>query len=163
MAAKIVDIADEIHRELGNPTDLSIPPISYWLTTNLGQLNNLLNLTLTLDEDNLEFSTDLDDQQKVIFKKLYFVHYYNTKVRATLGAASTDSVVEVSSDGARVRKINKNELSKTYLSAKRSEQEELDKLVTAYKITASKPIQVAGDDTVSEANNTRSYNFNRQK
>ena len=110
MAAKIVDIADEIHRELGNPTDLSIPPISYWLTTNLGQLNNLLNLTLTLDEDNLEFSTDLDDQQKVIFKKLYFVHYYNTKVRATLGAASTDSVVEVSSDGARVRKINKNEL-----------------------------------------------------
>ena len=71
MAAKIVDIADEIHRELGNPTDLSIPPISYWLTTNLGQLNNLLNLTLTLDEDNLELSTDLDDQQKVIFKKLY--------------------------------------------------------------------------------------------
>lgn len=80
-----------------------------------------------------------------------------------MGAASTDSVVEVSSDGARVRKINKNELSKTYLSAKRSEQEELDKLVTAYKITASKPIQVAGDDTVSEANNTRSYDFNRQK
>ena len=46
MAAKIVDIADEIHRELGNPTDLSVPPISYWLTTNLGQLNNLLNLIL---------------------------------------------------------------------------------------------------------------------
>lgn len=68
MATKIVDIADEIHRELGNPTDLSIPPISYWLSTNLGQLNNLLNLTLTLDEDDLEFSTDLDGEQKVILK-----------------------------------------------------------------------------------------------
>ena len=44
MAIKVVDIADEIHRELGSPSDLSISAISYWLRTNIGQLNNLLYL-----------------------------------------------------------------------------------------------------------------------
>ena len=42
MAIKVVDIADEIHRELGSPSDLSISAISYWLRTNIGQLNNLI-------------------------------------------------------------------------------------------------------------------------
>ena len=40
---KIVDIADEIYRELGEPTDNSIPPIAFWIRTNLGTLNNYLN------------------------------------------------------------------------------------------------------------------------
>ena len=39
------------------------------------------------------------------------IHYYDLKIRSTLGAASNDSVIEVASDGARVRKINKNELA----------------------------------------------------
>ena len=75
MAIKVVDIADEIHRELGSPSDLSIPAISYWLRTNIGKLNNLLYLSLTVDDDTLEFSTDLTDDQSVIFKKLYIIHY----------------------------------------------------------------------------------------
>ena len=40
---KVVDIADEIFRELGEPTSLSIPAISFWLRTNVGQLNNYIH------------------------------------------------------------------------------------------------------------------------
>ena len=91
------------HRELASPSDLSIAAISFWLRTNLGQLNNLIDTSYTLNPDTQELETGLTIEQ-VIFKKLYFVHYYDLKVGATL-AASNDSVVEVSSDGARVRKI----------------------------------------------------------
>ena len=88
------------------------------------------------------------------------IHYYDLKIRSTLGAASNDSVIEVASDGARVRKINKNELSKSWMSARKAERDELDKLINAYRITASAPIQVAGDDTVKEGRSTRSDDLN---
>ena len=153
--AKIVSIADEIYRELGNPTDLSIASISFWLRTNVGQLNNLINIDATINQTTLELDSELSPEQAVIFKKLYFIHYYDLKVRSSLGAASSDGVIEVSSDGARVRKVNKNELTKTWLEARRAERDELDKLINAYRGTASAPIQVAGDDTVAEGRSTR--------
>ena len=55
---------------------------------------------------------------------MVFIHYYDLKIRSTLGAASNDSVIEVASDGARVRKINKNELSKSWMSARKAERDE---------------------------------------
>ena len=55
----------------------------------------------------------------------------------------------MASDGSRVRKINKNELSKTYLALKKEEYSELTDLINAYKLRkSSPPVQVAGDDTV---------------
>lgn len=158
--AKIVSIADEAYRELGNPSDLSIATISFWLRTNLGQLNNMLNIDKVIDQSTLELKEELTIDQAVIFKKLYFIHYYDLKIRATLGAASNDSVIEVASDGARVRKINKNELSKSWMSARKAERDELDKLINAYRITASAPLQVAGDDTIAEGRNTRVEDLN---
>ena len=135
--AKIVSIADEAFRELGNPTDLSIATISFWLRTNLGQLNNMLNIDAAIDESTLELTEELTIDQAVIFKKLYFIHYYDLKIRSTLGAASNDSVI-----------------------ARKAERDELDKLINAYRITASAPIQVAGDDTVKEGRSTRSDDLN---
>ena len=35
LTMKVVDIADEVYRELGSPTDLSIPAIAFWLRTNI--------------------------------------------------------------------------------------------------------------------------------
>ena len=161
---KIVSIADEAYRELASPSDLSIAAISFWLRTNLGQLNNLIDTSYALDTNTQELETGLTIEEAVIFKKLYFVHYYDIKIRATLGAASNDSVVEVSSDGARVRKINKNEISKTWMSARNLERDELTRLITAYKLTGSSPRQVAGDDTIAEGNNTRVQDlYNRSR
>jgi len=183
---KIVDIADEIFRELGEPSTISIPAIAFWIRSNVGELNNRINTTfkivdygadayefsgsfvspqyepqafneatgalgLSMDKSNGTASTpaivSIQPEEASILKKMYIVHYYDQQIRATVGAASSDPVVEVASDGSRVRKINKNELSKTYLSLKREEYSELTDLINAYKLRKSSPVQVAGDDT----------------
>ena len=183
---KIVDIADEIFRELGEPSTISIPAISFWIRSNVGELNNRINTTfkivdygteayefsgsfvssqyepqafneatgalgLSVSGDNGTASTpaivSIQAEESSVLKKMYIVHYYDQQIRATVGAASSDPVVEVASDGSRVRKINKNELSKTYLSLKREEYNELTDLINAYKLRKASPVQVAGDDT----------------
>jgi hypothetical protein len=200
---KIVDIADELFRELGEPSSISIPAISFWIRSNVGELNNRINTTfkistqgaeayefsgsfitaenepqafneasgaLGLSVDSNEGKTSdpvivsIQPEEAAILKKMYVVHYYDKQIRSTVGAASTDPVVEVASDGSRVRKINKNELSKTYLALKKEEYMELTDLINAYKLRKSTPVQVAGDDTVRgeyATNNNELYPYNR--
>ena len=184
---KIVDIADEIYRELSEPATISIPSISFWIRSNVGELNNRINTTFKIRDTNpdiYEFSGSfvtasnepqvfneaagalglsvsgnngtssspaivaIQPEEASILKKMYVVHYYDQQIRSTVGAASTDPIVEVASDGSRVRKINKNELSKTYIALKKEEYSELIDLINAYKLRKSSPVQVAGDDTV---------------
>ena len=112
----------------------------------------------SVDNDTLE----LQFEEKAVLKKMYNVHYYDQQLRSTLGAASNDPVVEVVSDGSKVRKINKNELSKTYASLKRQEYDELSDMINAYKLRLSAPVQVAGDDTTVGAHDPfRTQHFNR--
>ena len=40
---KVVDIANEIFIELGEPSSLSIPAITFWVRSNIGKLNNAIN------------------------------------------------------------------------------------------------------------------------
>ncbi len=159
---KVTDIADEIHRELAFPSSLSIPAITFWLRSNIGALNNLINASYLIDSTTLEFDTELTDQEKSILKKLYMIHYYDQKIRAALGAAANDAVLEVSSDGATVRKINKNEVSKTYALVRKQESEDLIKLIASYKQNASIPLQVAGDDTMRGAGLTEDKDLPRR-
>ena len=199
---KIVDIADEIFRELGNPSTISIPAISFWIRSNVGELNNRINTTFKIRDTNpdiyelsgsfvspayepqafneatgalgLSVSADngtastpaivaIQPEEASILKKMYIVHYYDQQIRSTVGAASTDPIVEVASDGSRVRKINKNELSKTYIALKKEEYSELIDLINAYKLRKASPVQVAGDDTVrgEYSINYDGYPYNR--
>ena len=199
---KIVDIADEIFRELGNPSTISLPAISFWIRSNVGELNNRINtsfkivdygadayefsgsfvspayepqafneatgaLGLSASADNGTASTPaivaIQPEEASILKKMYIVHYYDQQIRSTVGAASTDPIIEVASDGSRVRKINKNELSKTYIALKKEEYSELIDLINAYKLRKSSPVQVAGDDTVrgQYSINYDGYPYNR--
>ena len=200
---KIVDIADEIFRELGNPSTISIPAISFWIRSNVGELNNRINTTFKIRDTNpdiyelsgsfvspayepqafneatgalgLSASADngtastpaivaIQPEEASILKKMYIVHYYDQQIRSTVGAASTDPIIEVASDGSRVRKINKNELSKTYIALKKEEYSELIDLINAYKLRKSSPVQVAGDDTVrgQYSINYDGYPYNRK-
>jgi DNA-directed RNA polymerase specialized sigma subunit len=145
---KIVDIANEIYMELGEPKTLSIPPVAFWLRTNIGALNSKLNTTYAVNLTSFEISPTMGQEEKDIFKKLYLIHYYDVKLRESLGAASTDTWIEIQSDGTSVRRVNKVEQGKTYQTVKKVELEELDKMVHSYKLRASSPLQVAGDDTV---------------
>jgi len=157
---KIVDIADEIFRELGQPTEVSIPQIAFWIRVNVGTLNNTINQAYAIDDNTLEISPDPGLEEKSILKKLYTMHYYDLKIRSTLGAAAIDPIVEVTSDGASVRKINRNQTSQLFLSLKKQEMEDYNSLVASYKMLKAAPIQVAGDDTVEGLEQPNS-NLNR--
>ena len=108
----------------------------------------------------MEISPDPGLEEKSILKKLYTIHYYDIKVRNALGAASTDPIVEVTSDGASVRKLNRNQTSQLFLTLKKQETDDFNMLVSNYKMLKSTPKQVAGDDTV-EGFEQPNANFNR--
>ena len=146
---KIVDIADEIFRELDQPTEISIPQIAFWVRVNIGTLNNLIFTEFAIDDTTLEISPDPAIEEKSILKKLYTTHFYDMKIRTVLGAASMDAVVEVSADGATVRKVNRNQTSQILTTIRKQEQGILEGLVENYKLNKAVPRQVAGDDTVA--------------
>ena len=165
---KVVDIADEIHRDLASPTDLSIPAVAFWVRSHIGDLNNHIHTsfevnltTLEIEQTKSDVITALAEIEASILKKMYMVHYYDLKIRYNIGAASTDTVIEVSDGGSSVKKINKNEIIKSLTSLKRQEYDELQNLINGYKISNSKPIQVAGDDTVKGGDDHSAGPFER--
>ena len=162
MTTKIVDISDEIYRELGEPSDLSHASIAFWLRTNIGDLNILINKKFYIVENTLEVGVEensgdsFGNIEKSIFKMLFSVHYYERLFRNALGAASVDSVVSVTDDGSTVVKINKNELAKNYSQLRKQINEELLALTKNYNMNEAKPIQVTGDDVIP--GNFKDYN-----
>lgn len=150
---KVVDIASEIYTELGEPSTLSIPPITFWLRSNIGLLNSRINTDYYVDGSDFEIklskTKEISVDEANILKKMYLIHHYDVKLRESLGAASTDTWVEITTDGTSVRRVNKIQQSQTYQVAKKTEMEDLDKLTFAYQRRGSKPLQVAGDDTVA--------------
>lgn len=142
MTNKIVDIGDEIYRELGEPSDVSIASIAFWLRTNLGKLNIHLNKKYTVNTLDLEVDAISPETftitEKTIFKKLYNIHYYDRQIlkligkstnltlintdtssggeNATTGSANADSI-EISEDGFTYRKTNSESTSQIYKRA----------------------------------------------
>lgn len=153
---KVVDIADEIFQELGEPTSLSIPAITFWVRSNVGRLNNAINTEFAINEDTLEIqrkindaSTNIGIDEVAVIKKMYSVYYYDTQIRVNVKGLETDAVVEVSSDGMRVRKTSKTEIIRYLTALKRLELEELNKMINYYRIHKAIPRQVAGNDTTA--------------
>ena len=170
---KIVDIADEIYRELGEPTDNSIPPIAFWIRTNLGTLNNYLNTAFKIQKPTLEVEQTvvnpdtgdatevlIDEKAASILKKMYFVHNYEKLLRTNISAATADTIIEVADQGSRVKKINKNELKNLDLFKDNILRTAFRESINDYKIHGASPKQVVGDDTVAGVYST-SDQFNR--
>jgi len=161
MTNKIVDIADEIYREMAEPEDISIPSIAYWLRTNIGDLNIIINKNYSINGTTLEIEIPEGDSfgptEKSIFKMLYGIHYYERLFRAALGAASTDSTIEIDQNGFRARKINKNELAKNYAELRKQIVAELMELTKNYNLNEARPLQIAGDDVYQESNRPFTY------
>lgn len=141
-------MAQELYFELGQPTDLSVPAISYWLRNNIGVLNNRLNKDIVIDDSTLELYPNLGEAEKAIYKKIYECYFYDLKIKQTLNSINNDTLLEVTDGGGTVRRINRNETSKIYLEAKKQSFSELEVMVRDYNINDVGPLQVAGDDTV---------------
>lgn len=135
----IIDVSVEILEELGQPTDTSLPAISFWLTTNMGKLNNALGTAFVVNTDDFSLPTDFGEIEKAIFKKMFLVHYYGRKITENLGAAAQDAIVELSSDGATIRTVNKNEIAKSYNQLKKTEEADLKAMIASYLSGAVTP------------------------
>ena len=156
----LIEIATRISQNLGNPDAPTVGVINYWLRNNIGNLNNLLNTGYIIDGTDGSIDPDLTEQEAGIIQSMYFVYFYDTKIRANLGAAAIDSVLEVSENGALVRLTNKNEISKSYIQMKRQEQEELNNLVSMYRSNNATPQSVDGNDDLEHLYHGVSTNIN---
>jgi hypothetical protein len=164
MTYKIVDLANELYDELGEPVDISVPSIAYWLRSNIGDLNIMINKKFYIDETTLEITSEDADLfgnvEKSIFKMIYSIHYYERLFRNALYAATQDSVISISDEGSSVTKINKNELAKNYASLRKEINDELNVLTKNYNLNEAKPLQVAGDDTIPGFSNEGNQSAN---
>ncbi len=158
---KVIEIAQEIFTSsLNSPTDVSPASIGFYLRESaIGKLNNLLGLDLTIGTD-AQLSRNLTESEKSIFKSIYLVSYYDYQIRNTLGAAGTDSTLEISDFGTTVRKINKSELSKRWMELRKMTQEDLDNQVKSYNINGVTPLAVCGDDVIWSTNGGLSNSLN---
>ena len=148
---KIVDVADITFRELGEPTDISIASIVYWLKNNFGNLNVLLTTDYDLDTTGVLIDGSGDElgiQEANIYSQLYKCHRARTLVRNALGAAGTEVITSINSDGASISKVNKTTIAAEYRKLALDEDALLKKLCDNYNWNKAIPDQVAGDDTI---------------
>ena len=155
-------MASEVIDELGISGSPTQSAVILWFRTNYGKLNNAISRNYVVSDDGAAppvtyyLKETLDDgtieeigyDEAAILKKFYYLQYYDSAIRTNIGAASIDAVVEVDSDGMRVRKVSKTEVGRNLVSFKKMEMEELQKIINMYQVAKSKPRQVAGDDTV---------------
>jgi hypothetical protein len=147
----VVDIADSLYEDLGQPSSTSIASIAFWLRNHIGHLNTLIGTSYVLDEDQEIMSGDneIGTSEADILKQLYMVYWAKLQVKNYLGASGTESVLTIEDDGAKVTKINKTTLASEYRNLAKDEQLALDQMVNSYKRHGSLPVQVTGDDTVA--------------
>lgn len=142
----ITQISDETYEELGRPDDTSISAIAFWMRSNIGTLNILINKSFVLNSDE-SITPEIDRDARNILTRMFEVRYYAKKLLNTTGAAGYSPVKRVNSDGMSVEYMEVSNMCKVWLEAKKEAQLELDTLVNAYKVDKVMPNQVAGDDT----------------
>jgi len=159
MGVYLTDLANTTWIELGQPADVTIPEISFYLKNNLGKLNVLLFTDFTIDSSQEVSPFDSFTYNEAnIYSKIYEVKYYNKKINDNLGAMSVDSVIEYSSDGTSIKKASRNETAKTYLSLRKDLALELKDLVTAYRIKKATPKDISGTEILQIVNDNHGYN-----
>lgn len=132
------DQTDEIHRR--TQTDY----ISGWLDSNLGQLNILLDTTLSGGD------SAITAEQESIFYEIYMLHWYKKQARNVLkGIASSSDFISLRDQDTSITRNNRNESAKTYYNLVKATQDNIDGLVKKYRtyeFNSVGPLQVAGND-----------------
>lgn len=139
---KLTDLADNIFRNLGEPEEISIPNIAFWLVGRIGELNTLINTTIVYDENLEEFNPELTDEQAAIFGLMYSISYFTRFVRSSLGASAYDWS-EISEGDTMIRRVSRNEVAKTYQQLRNQLQNELNDLVFFYKQNRAIPYSLS--------------------
>ena len=124
MTTKIVEIADEIYRELGEPSDVSIPSVAFWLRTNLGKLNILINKRYTINTLDLEVDAISPETftiiEKSIFKKMYNIHYYDRQIISLIGKSRNINLVNTDTSTSGVNNADNKQISENGFTYQKS-------------------------------------------
>lgn len=156
---KVVDLSDQIVRNLNNPSDISIPSVAAFLRfdTNLGKINNLLKTDYSIDPNSLEIvdskGVEITPEVAGIYELLYQLNYYIRQINRYLGAGGVETNIlqEGTSDGGTLRFVSRNEISKSFIQIKKDIQVQLDKLVNNFKRNSYRPLSIDGNDLVPAA------------
>ncbi len=151
---KVVDLANEIWIEMGEPSSTSVPAIAFWIRGQVGQINSLLFEDFEIQEGD-EYNivdgggTEISINAASIIKKLYLIYDYDLQIRSQMNALASDTLLSFKeADGSSFTRTNRNEISKTLASLKKDEMAALKALISAYRANKASALQVAGDDTV---------------
>lgn len=142
-----LELSDFIFRSLDSPEDTTIPAISYWVGFNLGALNALLkrdgaapevfssdslppNTPFTLVDS--EIYPALNDTEANIYALMFRIQYAERQAIKNAGAASSQSFQEMTEGNRTVRRVNKGQLSQTYMQLRVGLQQELYQMVNDY-------------------------------
>ena len=129
----ILQMAHKIWDDIGQPTAVSPQYIASWLMAshNLGQLNNAINTCFVNTSGVIDPVMGGDEQS--IYRNLYLISYYGRQASAFLGAASTDSWLELKDDVSSIKRQNKNEISKSFIALQKQTQDELKDRIFSYE------------------------------
>lgn len=96
--------------------------------------------------------TKIHNDEAALLKRMFMIFYYDSKFRRILHSLSENLVLQVESDGQKISLVNRNSIAQSYMQMKKTEIEELKKLINGYLRNRSNPRSVAGDDTMGYSN-----------
>mgnify|MGYP003436807382 FL=1 len=131
-------IAAEIKNELSEDSSLSISYLTTWLRDNIGRLNTLIGTCYTIDSETLEISDNLTEDQKTIFKSVFYCHYYSNMANKDLGASGF-AWTAIDEADTKIRRASKTDIAKTFILLSKDCNENLNKMVFYYKTNKALP------------------------
>lgn len=148
MSISVADISSSIWvNQLGQSNLTTVPEIAFWVRNHgVGALNSLIFTSFSIDSTTQEISPDITIDEQSILSQLYLIKFFQTQANSFLGAAGVKDTIEYSEKGHTIRKLNKNEISKTFISLKNQAREDLNQLIGFYKIKKASPRDVSGYD-----------------
>lgn len=137
--AYITDLATNIWRDLGEPSDLSVPYIQTKLISPyfLGKLNVALGTAYEIVSGDISPALGTDEQG--MYGLMYKIDYYARKINTLLSGYSADaSWIELSDGDGRLRRASPTEIAKTITSIKNQLDLQLNGLVGKYRMNNAK-------------------------
>ena len=147
MTNQITELADILDREI-TLGEVPIPVLDFWLRNNIGQLNSRLDLCIEIIDN--DFSPQLNEEEKDIFKAIYQIDLYKRQINRFTGAGGysiSDQVTQIKENGRTTTIAPRNNTAKVLADLRKDLVNDLNQLIIAYKFNRSDPREskVVGD------------------
>ncbi len=137
----VSEIADELYRELDQPSDILIPSIIFWLQCNIGNLNISIDTGYIINPATLEISPELGEDEKAIYKYQYYRDYYERQARKNLYAGAYATFSEVKEGNRTVKRTNKTTIANVWGAMSKDLADRILDLIAMYKVNRCTPGQ----------------------